>query len=115
MIDTKETKKKLSIKILFNKNAWLFLFVSTYAIFWFRLPSEIPLYYSQTLREDRLASKYALLILPGIVYGTFIIVERFLRPLALKNPVILGLLKYSGIIFAAFTYVLFLKILFLIA
>lgn len=115
MTDTEVTKKKISTEIVFNKNIWLLLFLSTYSIFWLRLPSQVPLYYSQALREDRLANKYALLILPAVVYATFLIIERFLKPLALKNPVILGLLKYAGVIFAAFTYVLFLKILLLVA
>lgn len=115
MTDNKNSKKKLSLKLVFSKNTWLVLFLATYGIFWFRLPDEVPLFYSQALREDRLASKFALLILPAVVYVTFVISERFLNRLALKNPVILTLIKYANVVLAAFTYILFLKILLLVA
>ncbi|MFA6005246.1 MAG: hypothetical protein WC775_02055 [Patescibacteria group bacterium] len=102
-------------KILFSKFAWLLLFLVTYGIFWFRLPPQVPLYYSQALREDRLADSYALLILPAVVFMTFIICERFLSKLALKNGVILRVVEISSVVMAAFAYVLFLKILLLVA
>jgi hypothetical protein len=113
MTDKKKQKRDYS-KILFNKYAWLILYLATYAVFWVRLPPQIPLFYSQALRDDRLANSYALLILPAVVFTTFMINEKFLKKLALKNEIILQVISFSGVVLAAFTYILFLKILLLV-
>jgi len=114
MTDKKQTKQHLT-KLLFNKYAWLVVYLVTYALFWFRLPPQVPLFYSQALREDRLASKFSLLILPVVVFMTFIVNDRFLKKLALKNEVIIQVISCSGVVLAAFTYILFLKILLLVS
>lgn len=114
MTDTKHTHKRFDWSIVFNKYLWLVIFLVTYGISWFRLPPVVPLFYSQSLPEDRLASKYALLVLPVIVFVSFFVNERILSRLALKHAGILSLIKYASVTIAIFTYVLFLKIILLV-
>ncbi len=99
---------------VYDKNSWLALFVLTYLVFWFWLPQEVPLYYSQALKEDRLAGKYELLIIPVVVYFLFLLAEKWLYTLALKNQTMLDLIKNFLVAAAAFSYFIFLKIILLV-
>lgn len=99
---------------LYDKNSWLVLFIVTYIAFWFWLPEQLPLYYSQALKEDRLAGKYELLIIPVFVYILFLIAEKWLYSLALKNTTIIALIRNFLVVTAAFSYFIFLKIILLV-
>ncbi len=100
--------------LIHNKRAWVILFLITYAVFWFKMPEQVPLYYSQVLKADKLASKYELLIIPLFVYLFFEISERWLYKLALENKVVKQVITYFLVGLAVFSYIIFFKIVLLI-
>lgn len=102
------------LNILNDKKKWLILFFATYAAAFYWLPEVLPLFYSQALPEDRLASKYYLLILPLSVFLLFQISDFFLIRLALKNEAMLNLIKFFRIGYAVFSYIIFVKIIVLV-
>ncbi|MEK9179017.1 MAG: hypothetical protein AAB893_00940 [Patescibacteria group bacterium] len=94
----------------YPNEGWLFLFLATYGIAFSRLPEQIPLYFAQILKEDRLGSKYELLYLPGVVYGSLVIGRWILLKLSLKNENMETLIIRSLMLFAAAGYFLFVRI-----
>lgn len=94
----------------YPNEAWLILFIGTYTLVYNRLPEEIPLYYSQVLKEDKLASKYELLLIPGIVYFSLLLGRWLLLKLSLKNENMENLILQSLMLFAGAGYFLFVRI-----
>lgn len=94
----------------FPNEAWLFLFLVTYAAVFMRLPEQLPLYFAQILKEDRLGSKYELLYIPGIVYGALVLGKWILLRLSLKSENMETLIVRSLMLFAAAGYFLFVRI-----
>ncbi len=107
-------KQKLDLAFFDNQYRWLGLFLLTFAGAYYWLPEQVPLFYSQGLSEERLASKYGLLILPLLVLGLFMVSHFFLKKLALLNHNMLVLLSFFRVGFAVFCYLLFIKIIFLV-
>lgn len=107
-------KHQSLINLFDNKYRWLIFFGITFAGCFYWLPEQIPLYYSQALMEERLASKYALLILPLFVFIFFVVSETFLTRLALNNRHMLNLIRFFRIGLSIFSYLLFIRIIFLI-
>lgn len=101
------------VRFLNDKNKWLVLFLLTFALAFYWLPGELPLYYSKALPEEKLVSKYHLLIIPVFIYFYFLIMN-FFSQLALKNENMLSLIKLFTIGLALFAYFLFLKIILLV-
>jgi hypothetical protein len=101
-------------QLIYYRNFWLVLFLLTYAVSWFWLPEELPLYYSFALKADRLASKYELLLLPVTVFIVSYVSETWLKKLALGNETVEQLIKFTVLAISGFTYFLFLKIIFLV-
>ncbi len=99
---------------LYNKKVWLVLFLATFLLSWLWLPEELPLYYSFALRQDKLAGKYELLILPALVYAFFYIGEKWLVRLSLENSTMKDLIRKSLVAIAVFAYFIFLKIILLV-
>jgi hypothetical protein len=96
-----------------DKRKWTIIFFVTYLSFFYWLPKEVPLYYSQALPEDKLASRYLLLIIPLLVLVFQFVSELFLERLALKNVAMLRLIRYFKIGFSVVAYFIFLKIIIL--
>ena len=96
-----------------DKNKWLVLFIVTYLLSFYWLPSEVPLFYSLSLPEEKLVSKYYLLIIPVFIYIFFLLTSFFSR-LALKNENMLSLIKLFRVGLSAFSYFIFIKIILLI-
>lgn len=107
-------KKGLDITFFDNPYRWLLLFIITFALAFYWLPEQVPLFYSQALPEEKLASKYYMLILPALVFGFFILSQTLLQKLALNNSNMLKLLSFFRIGLAGFTYLLFIRIILLV-
>lgn len=107
-------KQKLDLAFFDNQYRWLGLFIATYVLAFYWLPEQIPLYYSQALPEEKLASKYYLLILPVLVFSLFIITQSFLRRLSLNNHNMLKFLSFFCVGFSIFCYLLFIRIILLV-
>jgi len=100
--------------VFFNdKRKWTIFFLVTYLGFFYWLPPQIPLYYSQALPEDKLGSRYFLLLIPLLVLVFQFICELFLEKLALKNEPMLRLIRYFKVGFSMIAYIIFLKIIIL--
>jgi len=99
---------------LYNAKIFMVLFLATFVLFWFFLPEEVPLYYSMALREDRLAGKYELLIMPLIVAFYIFVGHKFLEKLALKNTTMENLIRAFLIGSSIVMYLVFLKIILLV-
>jgi len=97
-----------------NQYRWVAIFLITFAVSFYWLPEQIPLFYSQALPQEQLATKYHLLIIPLVVFIFFMISRVWLEHLALKNENMLKLIKYFRIGLAFFSYLLFFRIIFLI-
>jgi len=93
-----------------DKRKWTIIFLVTYLGFFYWLPEEVPLYYSQALPEDKLASRYFLLIIPLLVLMFQFICELFLEKIALKNAPMLKLIRFFKIGLSVASYFIFLKI-----
>lgn len=107
-------KQKLDLAFFDNQYRWLVLFLVTYASAYYWLPEQIPLFYSQALPVEKLASKYYLLILPTIVSGLYIVSQILLQKLALNNRNMLTLLAFFRVGIAGFCYFLFIRIILLV-
>lgn len=94
-----------------DKKVWVLLFAATFGLFLFRMPPRVPLYYSQVLKEDRLAHYYELLIIPFFVYCAFVVAEKWLYKLTLENTVVKEVISLFLWGLAFFAYIIFLKIL----
>jgi len=93
-----------------NKFAWLGLFVTTYVVSFFYLPQQVPLYYSTLLREDKLANKYELLLIPLFLMILFILWERIFIKLTLRNKYMQMLGQGFIVFLACMAYGSFVKI-----
>ena len=107
-------KKQFNLIYFDSPSRWLILFLATFLIFFYWLPGEVPLFYSQALPEEKLADKYYLLTLPVLVLGLFLISKTFLQKLSLSNQNMLKLLQFFRIGFAFFCYFLFIRIILLV-
>jgi len=96
-----------------DKRKWTIIFLVTYLGFFYWLPAEVPLYYSQALPEDKLASRYFLLVIPLLVLVFQLVCELFLEKLALKNVPMLRLIRFFKVGFTGIAYLIFLKIIIL--
>lgn len=86
------------------------IFTITFAIALPFLPSEIPLFNTNAVREDRLASKYVLIIIPvcvGFLYGVYLLI---LKRLALENSAMLRLIEGFILFLSAVSYLGILRI-----
>jgi len=107
-------KGGLKIGFFDSEYRWLLLFLLTFAVSFYWLPEQVPLFYSQALPEEKLASKYSLLILPLLVWVFFIVSKVFLHKQALENENMLSLIRYFRIGLAAFCYLTFIRIILLV-
>lgn len=107
-------KKPFNLDFFDSSTRWLILFAITFLGFFYWLPGEVPLFYSQALPEEKLADKFYLLILPSLVLGLFIISKTFLQKLSLNNQNMLKLLQFLRIGFSFFCYILFIRIILLV-
>ncbi len=98
------------IRLLQNKLVWLGLFIATYAVSFFYLPQQVPLYYSTLLREDKLANKYELLLIPFFLMILFVLWERVFIKLTLGNIYIQKLGQGFIVFLACMAYGSFVKI-----
>ncbi|MCR4329885.1 MAG: hypothetical protein NUV65_05070 [Candidatus Roizmanbacteria bacterium] len=101
---------KSFVQLLQNKFAWFGLFGLTYVISFFYLPQQVPLYYSTLLREDKLANKYELLLIPLFLIILFILWERIFIKLTLGNEYIQKLGQGFIVFLACMAYGSFVKI-----
>ena len=93
---------------------WLALFIVTFsASFWF-LPEQVPLYYSIAVREDRLANKYLLLLIPLCVVALHTLYYSWLRGFSLENVSMQRLTEGFITFLTALAYISFIRILFII-
>ena len=86
------------------------LFLITYAFSYFYLPQQVPLYYSTLLREDKLASKYELLLTPFYLMILFVLWERVFIRFTLGNIFIQKLGQAFVVFLACMAYSSFIKI-----
>lgn len=107
-------KQKLDLAFFDNQYRWLVLFLVTYVLAYYWLPEQIPFFYSQVLPEEKLASKYYLLILPALVSSLFIVSQFLLQKLALNNRNMLALLAFFRVGMASACYFLFIRIILLV-
>jgi len=103
-----------TIRFLDDKHKWLVLTVVTFLLAFYWLPEQVPFFYSQALPEEKLASKYYLLVIPLFNYLFFVLSDTWLSKLALKNDNMLNLIQFFRIGLAFFGYFLFLRIIILI-
>ena len=102
------------IQFLDDKHKWLVLSIVTYLLAYYWLPEQIPLFYSQALPEEKLASKYYLLVITLFIYFFYLLSQTLLTKLALKNENMLNLIQLFRIGLAFFGYFLFLRIITLV-
>lgn len=107
-------KQKLDLAFFDNQYRWLVLFLLTFALAYYWLPEQVPLFYLQALPEEKLASKYYLLILPTIVFSLYIVSQFLLQKLSLNNRNMLTLLAFFRVGIASFGYFLFIRIILLV-
>lgn len=94
--------------------AWLFVFLITFGLAYLFLPEQVPLYYSTAIREDRLASKYMLLLIPACVLGLHILYYSFFYRLTLQNNYMHRLAEGFLNFLTILAYLSFVRILFII-
>ena len=97
-----------------DKKKWIVIFLLTFLAFYYWLPPEVPLFYSQALPEDKLTSRYYLLVIPLGVLVFHYVCDWFLEPLALKNSSMERLIKLFKIGLSILSYIIFLKIIILV-
>jgi hypothetical protein len=107
-------KEPSIIEFVNDKRKWFALFFLTFAAAFYWLPEEVPLFYSQALPEDKLASKYFLLLVPGFTLLFWLLIELFLTKLTLRNENMLRLTKWFKIGLMVSAYIIFLKIIILV-
>lgn len=89
---------------------WTAVFLATLAGALPFLPEEVPLFNSMAIREDRLGSKYMLLIIPATVAALFIVDTLLLSRLSLKNVAMRRLIRSFCTFLACVAYISMLRI-----
>lgn len=93
----------LSFSLLFLALSGIFL-----ALFWSRIPPQVPLFYSRTWGEQQLASKTELLLLPSLTFSIFLFHFFLALKFFSKEPLLVRILMVASAVLAfAFVYTLF--------
>lgn len=92
---------------------WLLVFLVTFGAAYFFLPEQVPLYYSTAIREDRLASKYMLLLIPACVLGVHVLYYSLLYRLTLQNTYMQRLSEGFILFLTILAYLSFIRILYI--
>jgi uncharacterized membrane protein len=99
---------------LYNWKFWLVLFVLTIGVSYYFLPPQIPLYYLQALKTEKIARSYELFILPLFIVLLYFVTGLLISKLSLANRNMQLLIKYTVIIVSLLTYLELLRIIFII-